>query len=78
LKGFGIAIYWAVRSTYHTTATPRQLVFRRDMIFNIRHQSDWQVIHEWKRKPIEENNVRENSRRREPVYAPGERVLIST
>ena len=41
------AICWAVRSTYHTTlkATPGQLVFGRDMIFNIKHEADWQLAY---------------------------------
>lgn len=78
-EGVISAICWAVRSTYHTTlmATPGQLAFGRDMIFNIRHQADWQLIHERKRARIEENNERENKRRREHDYAPGERVLIT-
>jgi hypothetical protein len=73
------AICWAVRSTYHTTlkATPGQLVFGRDMIFNIRHQADWQLIHERKKARIDDNNDRENARRREHDYAQGDRVLIT-
>ena len=78
-EGFVSAICWAIRSTYHTTlkATPGQLVFGRDMIFNIRHEADWQLIRERKRARIEENNARENLRRKEHDYAPGERVLIT-
>lgn len=77
--GLVSAICWAVRSTYHTTlkATPGQLVFGRDMIFNIRHQADWQYIQEQKRRRINENNARENLKRLEHDYAPGERVLIT-
>jgi transposase InsO family protein len=66
-EGFISAICWAIRSTYHTTlkATPGQLVFGRDMIFNISHEADWQLIHERKRARIEDNNARENVKRRE-------------
>ena len=79
-EGFISAICWAIRSTYHTTlkATPGQLVFGRDMIFNIRHEADWQLIHEKKRARIEDNNARENAKRREHDYAVGEKVLITT
>ena len=77
--GFVSAICWAVRSTYHTTlkASPGQLVFGRDMIFNIRHQADWQYIQERKRARIETNNKQENAKRVQHDYAPGERVLIT-
>lgn len=52
-------------------------MFGRDMIFNIRHQANWQLIHERKRARIEANKDRENARRREYDYAQGERVLIT-
>ena len=40
------ATVFAVCSTYHTIlqATPAQLVFGRDMIFNIKHVADWNLI----------------------------------
>ncbi len=36
----------SVQSTYHTTlrATPGQLVFGRDMVFNIAHEANWKEI----------------------------------
>ncbi len=72
-EGFISAICWAIHSTYHTTlkATPGQ------MIFNIRHEADWQLIRERKRARIQENNARENSKRREHDYAVGDQVLIT-
>ena len=78
-EGFISAICWAIRSTYHTTlkVTPGQLVFGRDMIFNIRHEADWQLIQERKRARITANNERENERRREHDYAIGDKVLIT-
>ena len=41
----GVAAF-AVRSTYHTTLqkTPGQLVFGRDMIFNLQHIANWEYI----------------------------------
>ena len=40
------AMAFAVRSTFHTTLrqTPGQLVFGRDMIFNIKHTANWEYI----------------------------------
>lgn len=78
-EGLTSAICWAIRSTYHTTlkATPGQAVFGRDMIWNIRHETDWQLIHQRKRARIEYNNERENKNRRAHDYAVGERVLIT-
>jgi len=78
-EGFVSAICWAIRSTYHTTlrATPGQLVFGRDMIFNIRHEADWHLIQERKRARIDANNKQENQTRKDHDYAPGEQVLIT-
>ncbi len=78
-EGFVSAICWAIRSTYHTTlkATPGQLVFGRDMIFNIRHEADWQLIKDRKRARIEKNNAQENSKRKAHDYAVGDQVLIT-
>ena len=72
------AICWAVRSTYHTTlkATPGQLVFGRDMIFNIKYEADWQLIREQKLARMKENNARENLRRIAHDYAIGDLVSL--
>ena len=55
----------AVRSTYHTTlqATPGQLVFGRDLIFNIKHEANWKNIINRKQYLIGKNNKYKNSRR---------------
>jgi transposase InsO family protein len=54
-KGILSATAFAVRSTYHTTLrkTPGQLVFGRDMIFNIQHIANWEYIRQNKQKLIE-------------------------
>jgi len=72
------ATAFAVRSTYHTTlqATPGQLVFNRDMIFNVKHVANWKAIKEWKQKKINYNNARENARRLKYTYHVGEEVLV--
>jgi transposase InsO family protein len=45
-KGILSATAFAVQSTFHTTLrnTPGQLVFGRDMIFNIKHEANWEFI----------------------------------
>jgi transposase InsO family protein len=45
-KGILSATAFAVRLTFHTTlqSTPGQLVFGRDMIFNIKHTASWEYI----------------------------------
>ena len=63
-KGILSATAFAVRSTIHTTLqqTPGQLVFGRDMIFNIQHTANWDVIKQKKQRLINSNNERENSK----------------
>ena len=54
-KGVLSATAFAVRSTYHTTLKKSlgQLVFERDMIFNIKHVANWEFIRENKKKLID-------------------------
>ena len=51
-KGILSATAFAVRFTFHTTlqSTPGQLVFGRDMIFNIQHIANWEYIKQRKQK----------------------------
>lgn len=77
-KGILSATAFAVRSTYHTTLhhTPGQLVFGRDMIFNIKHQANWEYIRQRKQRLINQNNLRENSKRVFHEYSVGDKVLL--
>src|SRR5687767_15760416 len=54
-KGILSATVFAVRSMYHTTLkkSPGQLVFGRDMIFNIKHIANWELICQNKQKLID-------------------------
>ena len=54
-SGILAAIMFGVRATYHTTleATPSQLVFGRDAILPIQHQTDWSYIKNKKQKLID-------------------------
>ena len=78
-KGILSATAFAVRSTFHTTlqSTPGQLVFGRDMIFNIQHIANWEYIKQRKQKIINLNNIRENSKHKEHVYQVVDKVLLS-
>ena len=76
--GILAATAFAVRSTLHTTLkkTPGQLVFGRDMIFNIQHQADWELIRQRKQELINKNNQRENSKRIPHEYRVEDQVLL--
>jgi len=77
-KGILSATAFAVRSTFHTTLnqSPGQLVFGRDMIFNIKHTANWEYIKQRKQALIDKNNTRENAGRIHHVYQVGDKVLL--
>jgi transposase InsO family protein len=77
-KGISSAVAFAVRFTFHTTLrnTPGQLVFGRDMIFNIKHEANWEFIRKRKQQIIEKNNEAENAKRIPHTYNIGDKVLI--
>jgi len=73
------SVAWAVRSTYHTTleATPGQLVFGRDMVFDVEHQANWENIRRRKQRIINKSNEAENAKRHDHDYAVGDKVLLA-
>ena len=77
-SGILAAVSFAVRATFHTTtkATPMQLVFGRDAMLNIPFTANWKYIEDRKRKLIEHNNKRENSKRLDYTYQTGDLILI--
>lgn len=77
-NGILAAIAFAVRATVHTTtqATPMQLVYGRDAIFNIPFQANWEHIRQRKQALINKNNKRENAKRISHKYRAGDRVMI--
>ena len=77
-KGILSATAFAIRSTLHTTLnqSPGQLVFGRDMIFNIKHTANWEYIKQRKQALIDKNNKRENAKRIMHVYQVGDKVLL--
>jgi len=56
---------WAIRSSVHTITkrTPAQLVFGRDMLFDVSFLTDWNKILASKRKTSTQNNERANTKR---------------
>ncbi len=78
-KGLLTAAAFAIRATMHTTLqkTPGQLVFGRDMILNVQHQADWELIKRRKQDRINSNNQKENSKRIPHTYRVGDKVLLN-
>ena len=70
---------WAIHSTVYTTlkATPGQLVFGRDMIFDLSFKAKWKEIVNNRRKRIQNNNLRENKSRIAHTYNVGDQVLLN-
>ena len=77
-KGILSATAFAIRSTYHTTLqkSPGQLVFGRDMIFNIQHKANWEYIRQRKQKIINKNNQKENAKCIPHNYKEGDLVML--
>ena len=71
-------IAYAIRSTYHTTteATPGQLVFGRDMLFDIPFTADWTKIEQKRQKIINKSNITENDKRVDYDYEVDDEVFI--
>ena len=51
-------ITWAICSLYHTTlnATPGQILFSQDMLFDMRFNPDWDTIRKRKRAQVLKDN----------------------
>jgi hypothetical protein len=63
-------------SAHNDPATPAQLIFGQDAIFQVQHLADWRYITQRKQHAINTNNTRENSKRLLYTYHIGQRVLI--
>lgn len=76
-SGYLAAAAFAIRTTYHTTtqATPAELVFGRDMIFERTFSPNWEAIRRHKQQIIDYNNARENAKRTRYSYRAGDLVL---
>ena len=77
-KGVLAATMFAVKLTYHTSLkrTSGQLVFGRDMIFNIQHVTSWEFIRQFKQICISRNNKAGNTKHQTHTYKEGDLVLL--
>ena len=59
------SVAWAIQASYHSTqqATSAQIVFGRDMLFNMKKVINWQLITNNKLKQIACDNIQENTER---------------
>jgi hypothetical protein len=57
-------------------ASPGQIVFRRDMIHDIRFQANWDRIKKTKQKYIERSNKKDNINRIKHKYNDADRILL--
>ena len=72
------SVAWAVRASHNsaTNATPAQLVFGRDMLFNITTLADWKKLSSQKQDSVDKANLRENQKRTDYDYEVGQKVYI--
>ena len=77
-KGILAATAFAICATYHTTLqkSPGQLVFGRDMIFNVQHTANWEYIRARKQLLIQKNNQNENKSRIPHTYQVNDKVML--
>ena len=72
------SIAWAVRASFNsaTNATPAQLVFGRDMMFNLTSLVNWKDLSIKKQKLVDQATLRENVKRVDYDYQVGQLVYI--
>ena len=69
---------YAIRCAFHATHghSPGELVFGRDMFMPISKSIDLNAIKDKKQKAIAKSNLRENSKRKQINYNPGDWILV--
>jgi len=69
---------YAIRSGFHATHgySPGELVFGRNMFLPVDTTVDWEKVKDRKQRAIARSNKRENSKRTEHVYKPGDWMTI--
>jgi hypothetical protein len=72
------SIAWAIRASYNsaTNATPAQMVFGRDMLFNISTLINWKTLSLNKQMSVDKANLRENRNRIDYDYQVGHKVYV--
>ena len=69
---------WAIRSTVHSVlnATPAQIVFGRDMLFDLSFTTEYKEIKKRKQEASDANTHKENSKRVKHEYKVNDQVLL--
>ena len=69
---------WAIRATVHTVldATPAQLIYGRDMLYDLSFTRPWDSAKRKRQDAIEKSNIRENKKRIKYTYKEGDRILL--
>ncbi len=69
---------WAIRSTVHSVlnATPAQIVFGRDMLFDLSFTTEYKEIKKRKQEASDANTHKENSKRVKHDYKVNDQVLL--
>ena len=57
--------------------SPGQLIFGRDMIIQIKHRVDWELIRQKKQMQINRDNARKNRHRVDYDYKVGDKVMLT-
>ena len=72
------SVAWAVRASYNsaTDATPIQLVFGRDMLFDLKTLVNWKELSIRKQKLVDKANLRENKNKVDFDYQKEQKVYI--
>ena len=72
------SVAWAIRASHNTAtdATPAQLVFGRDMLFNISALANWKELSNKKQISVDKANLRENAKRVDYDYVVGQQVYV--
>ena len=73
------SVAWAVRSSYNNTtdATPAQLVFGRDMMFNLSTLVNWKELSIRKQALVDKNTLKENRKRIDYDYQIDDLVYVT-
>ena len=73
-----LGITWAICSSYYTMlgATPGQIIYGWDMVFNVPFIYDMEQTHLHKQKQINQNTIQKNRKCQEYNYSVGDKVLI--
>jgi cation transport regulator ChaB len=69
---------WAIRSTVHSVlnATPVQIVFGRDMLFDLSFTTEYKEIKKRKEEASDANTHKENSKQVKHEYKVNDQILL--